>query len=75
MLGMMLTTKEAREVEYMLKREMEEILLDLSDPRIDQVVKNVMDEKYEILYGLYKRFGTPRDQMKYALAKNNSKIK
>ncbi|MDQ0209319.1 hypothetical protein [Alkalicoccobacillus murimartini] len=68
MLGMLLDSKEAREIEYLLKREMEEILLDLSDPRIDQVVKRVMREKYQVIYGLYKRFVAPQDRIKYALA-------
>lgn len=68
MLGIMLNEKEAREIEYLLKREMEEILLDLSDPRIDTVVKRVMREKYQTLYGMYKRFVSPKDRIKYALA-------
>jgi hypothetical protein len=68
MLGVVLQSKEAQEVEYLLKREMEEILLDLSDPRIDDIVKHVMREKYQLIYGLYKRFVSPKDRIKYALA-------
>ncbi|GAF66253.1 hypothetical protein [Alkalihalobacillus trypoxylicola] len=69
MLGVLLSDQEVKEVEFVLKRELEEILLDLSDPRIDEVVKLVMEEKYEIIYGIYKRFGTPEDKMKYVLPK------
>ncbi|MCM2677642.1 hypothetical protein NDM98_20825 [Shouchella plakortidis] len=68
MFGVMLHAKEAQEIEYLLKREMEEILLDLSDPRIDDIVKRVMREKYHVIYGLYKRFVSPKDRIKYALA-------
>ena len=73
MFGIMLNSKEVLEMEYMLKREMEEILLDLSDPRIDSVVKRVMREKYQTLYGMYKRFVSPKDRIKYALAINDQK--
>ncbi|KGA98268.1 hypothetical protein AJ85_14315 [Alkalihalobacillus alcalophilus ATCC 27647 = CGMCC 1.3604] len=67
MLGFLLTSKEVQEVEYLLKRELEEILLDLTDPRIDNVVKGAMVEKYDIVYGIYKRFVSPADRIKYAL--------
>ena len=67
MLGFLLSTKEVQEVEYMLKRELEEILLDLTDPRIDGVVKHAMEEKYEIIYGIFKRIVSPEERMKYAL--------
>ncbi|KMK74912.1 hypothetical protein [Alkalihalobacillus pseudalcaliphilus] len=69
MLGFLLTTKEVQEVEYMLKRELEEILLDLTDPRIDHVVKHAMEEKYEIVYGIFKRIVSPEERLKYALPK------
>lgn len=69
-LGFLLNSKEVIEVEYMLKREMEELLLDLSDPRIDEVVKKAMEEKYQIVYGIYKRFVPPNERMKYMLQKN-----
>ncbi|WP_100406033.1 hypothetical protein [Bacillus solitudinis] len=67
MLGFMLNKKEVKEMEYMLKREMEELLLDLSDPRIDSVVKRAMEDKYKIIYGISKRFVSPKDRMRYML--------
>ncbi|WP_413376834.1 hypothetical protein [Alkalihalobacillus sp. 1P02AB] len=67
MLGFLLTSKEVQEIEYLLKRELEEILLDLTDARIDNVVKGAMVEKYDIVYGIYKRVVSPEDRIKYAL--------
>ncbi|MFC0559030.1 hypothetical protein [Halalkalibacter alkalisediminis] len=72
MLGVILNEKEVQEIEYMLKREMEELLLDMSDPRIDEVVKRAMEEKYQIVFKIYKRFVPPKETMKYVLNKRNT---
>lgn len=55
MLGFLMSEKEVKELEYLCKREMEEILFDLADNRIDVVVKRAMEEKYDIIFGLYRR--------------------
>ncbi|TES52133.1 hypothetical protein E2L07_14615 [Halalkalibacterium halodurans] len=73
MLGCLFNEKEAQEIEYLLKREMEELLLDLSDPRIDEVVKRAMEEKYQIVYGIYKRFVPPNERMRYMLKRYKRK--
>ncbi|ADU28455.1 hypothetical protein [Evansella cellulosilytica] len=65
MLGMMLTGKESQEIEYLLKRELEELLLDFSDSRIDGVVKRAMEERYQMIFQLYKRFTTKQEYLKY----------
>lgn len=68
MLGMMLSDKEVKEMEYLVKRELEALLIDLSDERLDGVIKNVMSEKYSILFHLYKRVAPPQDHVRYALS-------
>nr|WP_285874566.1 hypothetical protein [Halalkalibacter oceani] len=73
-LGLLLNQKEVQEVEYMLKREMEEILLDLSDPRIDELVKRAMEEKYQIVFSIYKRLVTPKESVKYLLPRTRKKM-
>ena len=35
MLGMMFTEKECKEFDYLLRKEMDEMLLDMSDRRLD----------------------------------------
>ncbi|WP_096202069.1 hypothetical protein [Bacillus sp. FJAT-45350] len=65
MIGMLLNHKEIQEIEYILKKEMEELLLDLTDPRIDDVVKKAMEEKYQIIFGIYRRFASPKECTKY----------
>ncbi|RXJ03084.1 hypothetical protein DS745_04785 [Anaerobacillus alkaliphilus] len=69
MLGVMLNNKETQEIEYMLKRELEELLLDLTDSRIDGIVKRAMEERYKIIFGLYKRFASPKECYKYIRSK------
>lgn len=65
MLGLLVNTVEQRELEYMLKRELEEALLDLEDPRIDNLVKDTMRERYKTVFQLLKRIASEDDCLKY----------
>ncbi|MGM0904898.1 MAG: hypothetical protein ACQEXB_28120 [Bacillota bacterium] len=65
MLGFLINQKESKELEYLIKREMDEILFDLKDERIDHVVKRSMKERYKILFSLFKRVASPAECMKY----------
>ncbi|MGN4665659.1 hypothetical protein ACTFRP_07190 [Bacillus cereus group sp. MYBK234-1] len=55
MLGLMLTKEERKEMEYILKRELEELLFDFEDERIHEVVKKAMEERYKIIFCLFRR--------------------
>ncbi|MCD8509842.1 MAG: hypothetical protein LRY73_08240 [Bacillus sp. (in: Bacteria)] len=72
MIGLMLSTKESQEMEYLLKRELEELLLDLSDSRIDGIVKRAMEERYQMIFKLYKRFTTQKEYIKYVRNRSHS---
>lgn len=72
MLGIMINEKEKEELLYLLKREMDEILFDLQDDRIDHIVKRAIDEKYNILFSLFKRMGTEVECLTYVRAKPNA---
>jgi len=63
----MINEKEQKEMEYVLKREMEEILFDLQDERINLNVKEVMRDRYKVLFQLFKRVANERECMKYML--------
>ncbi|HYK72445.1 MAG TPA: hypothetical protein VEV44_04820 [Pseudoneobacillus sp.] len=65
MLGMLINEKEVKEIQYLIKREMDEILFDLRDERIDHIVKRAMEERYKILFTLFKRVASPADCLKY----------
>jgi hypothetical protein len=65
MLGMLVNEKEVKEIQYLIKREMDEILFDLKDERIDHIVKRAMEERYKILFLLFKRVASPNECFKY----------
>ncbi|RFU68582.1 hypothetical protein D0469_11515 [Peribacillus saganii] len=75
MLGFMISEMEQKEIEYLLKRELDEILFDLMDDRIDQVVKRAMEERYKILFNLFKRVAPPKECLKYMRTKTPAKRK
>lgn len=72
MLGMLINEKEVKEVQYLLKREMDEILFDLEDERIDQLVKRAMEERYRILFGLFKRVASSKECLRYMRKTKNT---
>ncbi|GIN64237.1 hypothetical protein J27TS8_42300 [Robertmurraya siralis] len=65
MLGMMMNDKEVKEIQYLIKREMDEILFDLEDERIDHIVKRAMEERYKILFALFKRVAPSKECLTY----------
>ncbi|WP_053364809.1 hypothetical protein [Bacillus sp. FJAT-27245] len=65
MIGLLVNGKEVKELEYLLKREMEEILFDLDDERIDHIAKRAMEERYKILFMLFRRIAPPAECMIY----------
>jgi hypothetical protein len=71
MLGLLIDEKEKMELEYLLKREMDEILFDLQDDRIDHLVKRAINEKYNILFRLFKRVSTEEEILMYMKGKMN----
>jgi hypothetical protein len=73
MLAMLLNEREIKEMQYLLKREMDEILFDLRDERIDNFIKTEMEERYKHLFTLFKRVAPPVDCMKYILTKQKNR--
>jgi hypothetical protein len=69
MIGMMISGKEESEIRYLIKREMDEILFDLKDERIEHVVKRAMEERYKILFSLFKRMAPPVECFRYMPSK------
>ncbi|RZT13685.1 hypothetical protein EV282_3887 [Fictibacillus sp. BK138] len=72
MIGMMLNHQELNEFEYVLKKEMEELMYDLEDQRIDGIVKSVLEERYQIIYRLFCRFAKPADCRRYLRQKQSN---
>lgn len=75
MLGFLINEREMKEMEYLLKREMDEILFDLQDERIDHIVKKAMEERYKILFNLFRRVSSPNECLKYMRKDREGRIK
>nr|WP_079477314.1 hypothetical protein [Halobacillus salinus] len=69
MYGFMINDLERQEVQYLLKREMEEITFDLGDQRIDVGMKRAMEERYVVLYHIFRRFATREECLQYMPAR------
>ncbi|MFD2657974.1 MULTISPECIES: hypothetical protein [Gracilibacillus] len=65
MLGLLINDKEQSELQYVIKRELEELLLDLEDHRIDKMVKQAMRERYKVIFQLYTRVASEEEIKKY----------
>lgn len=65
LLGLLINEQEAKEIEYLIKRELDEILFDLGDERIDNIVKRAMEERYKILFSLFKRVSSEKEWLYY----------
>ncbi|WP_079525217.1 hypothetical protein [Halobacillus hunanensis] len=65
MYGFMINDNEQLEIEYLLKREMEEITFDLGDHRIDSEIKAAMEERYGVLFQLFRRFASREECLQY----------
>lgn len=73
MVGAIFNEKEVQELEYLLRRELEELLLDLNDERIQSVVKRAMEERYQIIFQLFRRFASQADCTRYMRSSRRSK--
>ncbi|WAA12445.1 hypothetical protein [Fervidibacillus halotolerans] len=65
MLGLLISNKEKEEIIYILKREMDELLYDLREGRLNSSVKKAMEERYQILFHLLIRLVPPNECAAY----------
>lgn len=67
MLGILYTEKECRELDYVLRKELDEMLLDLNDSRLDGDIKVAIAKRYKIIFRMYARMASPKELSRYAL--------
>lgn len=65
MIGMLINDMEQSEIEYLIKRELEELIFDMEDHRLDQLVRKAMADRYKVLFQLFKRVANEHEIMKY----------
>lgn len=67
MLGILFNDKECRELDYVLRKELDEMLLDLNDSRLDGEIKGAITRRYKIIFRMYARIASPKELSRYAL--------
>jgi len=66
MLGFLFNERECRELDYVLKKELDEMLFDLNDKRIDTDIKAAIESRYKVIFRMYARLASPKEISKYA---------
>ncbi|WP_127583941.1 hypothetical protein [Paenibacillus koleovorans] len=66
MLGFLFNQRECKELDYVLRKELDEMLFDLKDTRIDQDVKTAIESRYKVIFRMYARLASPKELSKYA---------
>lgn len=65
MLGFLFNERETKELEYILRKELEEMLLDLNDKRLDGTLRKAIENRYHVVFRMYSRFGKTSDLSRY----------
>ncbi|WP_028559515.1 hypothetical protein [Paenibacillus pinihumi] len=71
MLGILFNDKECREFDYVLRKELDEMLLDLNDSRMDGEIKKAIASRYKVIFRMYARIASPKELSRYALNNRN----
>ncbi|WP_409343385.1 hypothetical protein [Paenibacillus sp. MBLB4367] len=66
MIGFLFNDRECRELDYVLRKELEEMLFDLNDQRMDHDTKTAIETRYKVIFRMYARLASPRDISRYA---------
>ncbi len=69
MLAFLVNEYEIRELHYLLKKEMEEIIFDIQDQQVEKIVKQVLEERYQTLFKLFTRVASIDECRKYVKVK------
>lgn len=75
LLGILINEKEQKELEYLLKKEMDELLYDFNYHEFDTQVKQSIQKRYMTLFNLYKRFASQQELVNYTPRKNFPRVK
>ncbi|WP_425452783.1 hypothetical protein [Ammoniphilus oxalaticus] len=73
-MGFLFNQKECQELQYLLRRELEELLLDLGDKRIDGMIRMAMEERYTTVFKMYGRLASPTELAKYVRNKTSHTV-
>ena len=66
MLGFIFNERECRELDYVLRKELDEMLFELNDKKIHKEVKSAIEQRYNIIFRMYARLASPKELSRYA---------
>ncbi|TSJ60757.1 hypothetical protein FPQ10_12680 [Allobacillus sp. SKP2-8] len=75
MLGLLINEKEQKELEYLLKKEMDELLFEVTCDDFNAEIKNSIKKRYITLFNVYKRFANQNELVNYTPRKNFPHVK
>ncbi|WP_443140050.1 hypothetical protein [Piscibacillus sp. B03] len=75
LIGLLITEQEQKELEYLLKREMDELIFDFNYENIDHQVKDAIKDRYKLLFNIFKRMADHSTCIKYTPRKNFPNVK
>lgn len=67
MLGMLFNDRECKELHYMLRKELDEMLSDLQDERLDGEIKKAVTRRYKVIFRMYARMASPKELSRYVI--------
>jgi len=73
MIGMLFNDKECRELDYVLRKELDEMLLDLNDKRMDGEIRRAIASRYRVVFRMYARIASPKELSRYAVNMKTTK--
>jgi hypothetical protein len=71
MIGFLFNERECKELDYVLRKELDEMLFDLNDKRIDHEIKGAIESRYKIIFRMFARLASPKEISRYARSKTS----
>ncbi|MNP11294.1 hypothetical protein D3C76_1034740 [compost metagenome] len=72
---MLFNERECKELDYVIRKELDEMLMDLDDKRLDQEIRQSIAKRYKVVFRMYARFAHPKELSKYARSNRFPQIK
>lgn len=68
MLGILLNERECKEFDYLLRKELDEMMLDLKDNRLDKSMRTAIELRYKVIFRMFARMASPKELSRYAIS-------
>lgn len=69
---MLLNEKECKEMNYLLRKELDELLFDLKDRYLDQQLRKSIEARYQTIFRIFARIASNQELSRYVRTKQNN---